>query len=507
MISMQEVRSKYPQYDDMSDEQFADAFHKKHYSDMPKNQFYEKLGLSQNSNSQPAINNPLPKTEDRSFIDTLANNPVTNTVIGAGDAVNNFLRQTHNLVAPQSMQVPMAKNASGLAYEGGKFLGDFGTLVGGGAGLNAARRAAEAIPYAGKAAEYLGGKGLGGLARRAIGSGAYGAIETPEHRGRGALEGAALSGGLDVIGGGIGKVMPKRYLKEVYKTISTGLGSAKAESKNMYDSVIKPFGQQPISLKGINHDIFEGDSKLKKMWGKFEKNPNIENAHNLQSQIGYTDRKLIGTDKFTNARKDALQSSRENILNSIRKSLGSKYPEARETYDAATKHYRENVVPYDITNKAIRKIVDPTPEKVARKLDAVTKMDKYPKNKSGEDYIPLVPNKISEVGEELSKRVRNRNVAKTIGGFALGGQVGKAFGAPLVGELMGAYLGAKSADPFKKITAGQIESGKLGPLKKLYDNLSGGNLTKNVIKTQALREESPIIDYFTRNKKKSSSKR
>lgn len=46
MLTMQEVRSKYPDYNDLSDEQLADSLHAKHYSDMPKEEFYSKIGLN-----------------------------------------------------------------------------------------------------------------------------------------------------------------------------------------------------------------------------------------------------------------------------------------------------------------------------------------------------------------------------------------------------------------------------------------------------------------------------
>lgn len=46
MASMQEIRQKYPQYSDMSDEQLAGALHKKFYSDMPFDQFAAKIGLN-----------------------------------------------------------------------------------------------------------------------------------------------------------------------------------------------------------------------------------------------------------------------------------------------------------------------------------------------------------------------------------------------------------------------------------------------------------------------------
>lgn len=46
MPTMQEVRAKFPQYNDMSDDQLATALHRKFYSDMPFDQFAEKVGLS-----------------------------------------------------------------------------------------------------------------------------------------------------------------------------------------------------------------------------------------------------------------------------------------------------------------------------------------------------------------------------------------------------------------------------------------------------------------------------
>lgn len=42
-MNITEFREKYPQYDDMPDEQLAEALHKKHYSDMPREAFDEKF--------------------------------------------------------------------------------------------------------------------------------------------------------------------------------------------------------------------------------------------------------------------------------------------------------------------------------------------------------------------------------------------------------------------------------------------------------------------------------
>lgn len=50
MTSIAEIRQQYPQYDDMSDQQLADAFHQTFYSDMPQADFYSKIGFT----TQPA---------------------------------------------------------------------------------------------------------------------------------------------------------------------------------------------------------------------------------------------------------------------------------------------------------------------------------------------------------------------------------------------------------------------------------------------------------------------
>ena len=51
MASLAEVRSKYPQYNDMPDMALADALHQKFYADIPKDQFYKQIGLTANAST------------------------------------------------------------------------------------------------------------------------------------------------------------------------------------------------------------------------------------------------------------------------------------------------------------------------------------------------------------------------------------------------------------------------------------------------------------------------
>lgn len=46
MATIAEIRQKYPQYEDLSDQQLADALYAKHYSDMPRAEFDQKVGLA-----------------------------------------------------------------------------------------------------------------------------------------------------------------------------------------------------------------------------------------------------------------------------------------------------------------------------------------------------------------------------------------------------------------------------------------------------------------------------
>jgi hypothetical protein len=46
MATIAEIREKYPQYSDMPDAALADALHSKFYSDIPKTDFYTKIGLN-----------------------------------------------------------------------------------------------------------------------------------------------------------------------------------------------------------------------------------------------------------------------------------------------------------------------------------------------------------------------------------------------------------------------------------------------------------------------------
>ncbi len=63
-MKLQEMRQKYPEYNDLSDEQLADSYHKKYYSDIPKEDFYSKIGFKKNKDISEDISDSFSSFPD-----------------------------------------------------------------------------------------------------------------------------------------------------------------------------------------------------------------------------------------------------------------------------------------------------------------------------------------------------------------------------------------------------------------------------------------------------------
>ena len=132
MATLQELRSKYPEYNDMTDQQFADAFHTKFYNDLPKEVFYSKIGLE--SKTTPKTTAQAPDSVAMGFGDIaygagqllakgMQNLPENLTVMGRPVAAS--ARAFAEKVVPQrEAQYEAQRQAAG---EGGF---DFGRLMG-----------------------------------------------------------------------------------------------------------------------------------------------------------------------------------------------------------------------------------------------------------------------------------------------------------------------------------------------------------------------------------------
>ncbi|MBL8506268.1 MAG: hypothetical protein JNJ51_07920, partial [Methylobacillus glycogenes] len=64
-MKLAEVRSKFPQYDDLPDDALVGALHKKYYSDIPEAEFHSQVGY------QPAVAAPK-KSSARAFAEAVS---------------------------------------------------------------------------------------------------------------------------------------------------------------------------------------------------------------------------------------------------------------------------------------------------------------------------------------------------------------------------------------------------------------------------------------------------
>jgi hypothetical protein len=71
-MNIQEIRTKYPQYSDLPDQELVDGFHQKFYSDMPKDEFYSKVGLKDNNGVWEGLVKPTLKATGRVVAHTAA---------------------------------------------------------------------------------------------------------------------------------------------------------------------------------------------------------------------------------------------------------------------------------------------------------------------------------------------------------------------------------------------------------------------------------------------------
>ena len=94
MATIAEIREKYPQYADMPDAALADALHSKFYSDIPKPDFYAKVGLetSEQTDAIPQLRTPDWGVENPTTYKVLKGareylGPTVEALAGAGGAV------------------------------------------------------------------------------------------------------------------------------------------------------------------------------------------------------------------------------------------------------------------------------------------------------------------------------------------------------------------------------------------------------------------------------------
>lgn len=86
MATLAELRARFPQYNDMTDQQFADGFYKKYYSDIPREEFDAKLGIK--APEAPKADPAQDATEGFSTLHDSATGIGQGITFGYGDEIN-----------------------------------------------------------------------------------------------------------------------------------------------------------------------------------------------------------------------------------------------------------------------------------------------------------------------------------------------------------------------------------------------------------------------------------
>ena len=97
-MNIQDIRKQYPQYSDLSDQVLADGFHKKFYSDIPKTDFYSKIGL----NPEPSRIGKIGKV----ISNAVTSGDFTPAEAGSGEASKPFLQAAGSLATGATSWIP-----------------------------------------------------------------------------------------------------------------------------------------------------------------------------------------------------------------------------------------------------------------------------------------------------------------------------------------------------------------------------------------------------------------
>lgn len=243
---------------------------------------------------------------------------------------------------------------------------------------------------------------------------------------------------------------------------------------NSFPSLVNSGAYSSVGRDVLNHY----DYKLNQLHDIFSSNPSLQNAHNLQSQLGFGIRKLQATDAKSGldvVGRSALQAYHEAqgaVQSDISDFLNSQDESLAKGYEAANKNWLENVVPYkenpkiaqiatgNITNPRnisnifaspepeIQKVVDDLGPEAQRRIlyaELGKTQNKFTPEKLLDSFNSLenkglssyVNPSLQQQFDTLAGRIRNRDTTQKVAGGLLGASVFGHGGSP-----MGAGMGA-----------------------------------------------------------------
>ncbi len=185
MITIKEIRQKYPDYNDLSDEQLVESLHAKHYADMPRKEFDSKIGFNKKNDKEDSA---LIKAYNYAKEDTAAF--AKNLATGGLNLGRGLANAPHNLA-----------NLVGLGDTFGELAPkDFNYAEALGLPKEQENRAVQAVPEIAASLAIPGST----IPRLVAGQAAFGATQNENP-----LKGAAEGAGGALAGTAIGKLLEK----------------------------------------------------------------------------------------------------------------------------------------------------------------------------------------------------------------------------------------------------------------------------------------------------------
>jgi hypothetical protein len=343
----------------------------------------------------------------------------------------------------------------GISQHIGDLLGNIGAFAGGGEALGALGKGIPIVKDV-----IAAGSKLPGMVKRLGGATTYGAINNPEDRERGATIGLAAGGTGEGLGLLLGKglpkaaefLYPKKNANDLAASIYKNYQNAQQASSELYNPVFEKLGENKIfnspknsDYSKLGKDVFGTyDYDLKKLHKDFLKEPTLNKAHELQSDIG-TEISSIKNENNTYADRNAIKkltAARNSLKKDINTFLQDKNPDLLQQYKNAANFHRTNVIPYT-ENKTIGNIVSGqketiTPQSLQKSLQQLSEI-KSGKNK---EYVLPKDHYLRQALSDLSHRIDRGSAAATAGSLGLGATLGHMLypGAP--GAIIGGAVGS-----------------------------------------------------------------
>ena len=346
------------------------------------------------------------------------------------------------------------------------------------------------------------GKFLSGAAGRVLPQAAAGAAINPNP-----LEGAKDFGGIQA--GIEGATLPFRGLgtiAELFNPIEHANSQAEAihnayqeavqKQKAAYEPVMEKYGNNTITLQPEKYLGFDQKQikyftpQVKKLYQDFINEPNLNNLHSLQSQMGFDAAKTATSGGKINT-SQTLTMARNSLTDKISKYL-SKDPEALDSYNLGKEITRDQVIPYR-ANDTLEGVSEGLINNISPKSlsNAIQKgiQKKGFKNPETGKIVPTIPE-----GHPLRQNLSSLNTRMNIGNaFQYGVPVAAA---ALGGEMIHPGLGALGGAGAGAAIAKYLEPGMLN----LIQNPSIRSLLNNYARTGVQGAARIGLGYNTNQK-------